>query len=414
MIISGIPFRLWEKVIRFGTAFFCITTFLSPFLILILYFFEADFDFFLKKQAQKSSTVKKYSKSKDNGPSKGDFLEKPYKAYVPLPDLESAIKFIDYNYRPDKQGSNSDTILLSTGKDTLLTKELSRIYLDCSDASNITFSNQKTPFSITPISLNGNGLVLDFEVIYQNRKNEIIYKTSTKINLQKSSKSKSLLSKEGEIALKSLEAAKAFKEDALLSMMGGKLYEETKHCHRIYFGEKVASPLVYIKEKESFCFENNSWVKNSMKTVGKPLFVVKAIKTNQIEGVFWNESGFFEKNITISAGPSSKSNLSSFTFEKIYKRNNESVIVQINGKTLILKTHDWLSKKDNSWNYVSHLDDFNDIINGKCLKELLIFEKIEQEKEKEFFVGYLFDTYRQEFRKLQIPLTQKESLLYTR
>lgn len=414
MIISGIPFRLWEKVIRLGTAFFFITTLISPFLILILYFFEADINFFFGKKNQKKSIEKTYSKSKAPQSFNETFLEGEYNVYVPLPDLESTIKFIDYNYRPDKQGSSTDTILLSVGKETLFTKERDRIYLDCSDPSTIKFSDQKTPFSITPISLNGNGLELNFELNYQNKKNEIIYKTSSKVLLEKSSKNKSYLSKDATAALKSLETAKSLKEDTLLSMMGGKLYEGTKHCQRIHFGGKIATPFAFVKEKESFCFVNNSWEKNSPKTVGNPLFVVKSIKNNQIEGTFWNESGFFEKKLTITSGPVSKSTLSSFTFEKIYKRNNESVIVQINGKTLILKTHDWLSKKDNSWNHVVHLNDFNDIIECKSLKELLIFEKIEREKEKEFFVGYLFDAYRQEFRKLQIPLTQKESLVYTR
>ncbi len=414
MIISGIPFRLWEKVIRFGTAFFFITTLISPFLILILYFFEADFDLSFGKKSQKNPFEKKYSKSKVTLSTNKDFLEKQNNVYVPIPDLESTIMFIDYNYRPDKQGSSADTILLSIGNKTLLTKERACIYLDCSDPSNIKFSAQKTPFSLTPISLKGNGLELNFELCYLNKSNEPIYKTSSKVLLEKSSKNKSLLSSEAKAALKSLESAKSFKEDALLSMMGGKLYEQAKHCPRIQFGGKIATPFTYVKERESFCFENNNWVKTSTNTAHKPLFVVKSIKNNQIEGIFWNESGFFEKNMTITSPPTSKSTLSSFTFEKIYKRNNESVIVQINGKTLILKTHDWLSKKDNSWNHVVHLNDFNDIIEGKSLKELLIFEKIEREKEKEFFVGYLFDACRQEFRKLQIPLTQKESLLYTK
>jgi|GEM_PF-3480203 len=412
MIISGIPFRLWEKAIRFGIVFFFISTIVSPLFILMLYFFDLNYTCLHGKSTQKISVEKEDFYSNNQQDALETVVKIPAKPYIPIPEITSNITFMDYNYRPDKQVSTAGTILLSTEKASLLTKEHSRIYLNCSDPSTITFSDQKTPFCIIPTSLKDNDLTLTFEVTYENKKNEIIYQSSSKVILHKNSKSDSSLSKEAKAALSILETATFVKEDALLSLMGAKGYEEAKHRPRIHFSGKIPTPFAYVKDKDTFCFEHDTWVKKSTGTIGKPLFVVKSIKNNQIEGMFWNESGFYQKFIKLSPGPTSKSTLSSFTFEKIYKRNNESVIVQINGKTLILKVHDWLSKKDNSWNHVVHLDDFNDIITGKSLKELLIFDKIEREKEKDFFIGYLFDSTREEFRKLQIPLTQKESLVY--
>jgi hypothetical protein len=331
--------------------------------------------------------------------------------FIPIPNIEENLTFLYHNDRPDSTNVNDGSIFISSSLNTLLTKENEVIYLKCLPSEEILFTNEKTPYSITPLSVKDDAVLVNFEVKYNNKENKEIYHTSEPISLKKSTKDPFILDKECQQLLNSIASAKLYGPDKLLSLMGGSEYKQVKDLSRIYIN---SSQMIPIKELDRLTFENGVWVKNAKESASKPLFLITNVQNNQITGTFWSTNGFHKKKLTIGMSQDSTTNIQSFNFETIYKRNNESVICKIGGRTYILKPNDYLVKKQNSWNQVDTITEFNDLIDYKTLNEIIIFDSIEKKGDSEMFIGYIFDETRTNSKKLQIPLKKNTTLSYSK
>ena len=411
MIVRGISYRVWERVIRLGSYFFFITAILSLFLGSILILIKADFDFLSIK---KNFLVKEKCAHTDSFKKKGtnpSLLVTKHIPFVPTPNILKHLTFLHHNDRPDITNSNDRSISISSSENTLLTKEDEIIYLQCDPSDKIRFTNVETPYSITPVSVKDDALLLNFEVKYKNKENKEIYHTSELISLEKNPKSLSKLDKDSQQLVNSIASAKFYGPDKLLSLMGGKEFKLTKDLPRLYFN---SHQMISVKEQDRLTFENGNWVKKSKDSAGKPLFLITSIQNNQMTGTFWDLNGFYKKKMTLSLSKDPSTSIQSFNFETVYKRNNESVICKFGGRTYILKPNDWLVKKQKSWNQVHSIAEFNDLIDSKTLNEIIIFDHIEKNGDTEMFIGYIFDETRSNFKKLQIPLKKNATLRYSK
>lgn len=412
MIIKGIPFRIWEKVIRFGTGFFFITAIISPFLALILYIFEADFEYLFVKTQSDHNTKQNITNYANDAGLIDPLLDENHTPYIPIPDIEKNISFIHYNYRPDNPKNANRLISLATKNSSLIAKEQELIYLDCKDINNIQFTKDVTPYSITPISIQDNKILLNFEVSYKTKEGVILFQNTEKIELKKIPQQATKLSSAAISAKRSLENTNYFSSDKLISLLGGEEYKKEKNLSRIYFKENKKNPVLFIKKGDLLCYENNNWEKKEDSTEGKPLLLINSVNNKELTCTYWNESGFFQKRISINKQIENNSIINNFSFEKLYKRNNESVICKIKGKTFILKPNDWLIKNKLSWNHLLNIDDLQNLIALKNTGEIIIFDCIKHVKGKEIFIGYIFDETRSNYKKLEILLKKKETYSY--
>jgi hypothetical protein len=169
-----------------------------------------------------------------------------------------------------------------------------------------------------------------------------------------------------------------------------------------------------LKEGDQCSFSGGNWIKNPKDSRNAPLFIVSSMKNNEISGTFWSSNGFYSQKINIPLQKSLNTSYQTFAFDSLYKRNNETVICKSEGKTYILKENDWLVKNPLSWAQLQGISEFNDLMDYKIFKEILVFDCIEKEEEDEVFIGYIFDESRSNFKKLQIPLKKNTPLRYSK
>ncbi|MCH9618545.1 MAG: hypothetical protein SP4CHLAM5_06780 [Chlamydiia bacterium] len=414
MIIKGMSYTKWQKIVQMGTTFFSVIAIFLPIFTLFCYLLDSDFSTLMGgKASYANGKKKKLVESKSSG-DHSIWNNETHQAYIPIPDIEKSIFFTGYNYRPDANHTGSRLISLSSSKNKLFAKEKERIYLNCSDPMSITFSEKSSPYSLVPMSIDNKGLTIRLEVKYEKKTGEIIYESNKELLLKKTSPESVKVTKAADDGRKSLMQTSLFAPDTMISLIGGKEYSEKKDKHRLYFKKNQTSKCCYVKSGDMLSYVNGIWKKSNKALKNKPLFKVSSIDSTGLHGTFWNETGFYQKNYTIQLNKKTRSSIHSFSFDKIYKRNNESVICKIKDRTFLIKPHDWLIKKNSTWHHIKNLSEFTSLVNLDSLNELIIFEGILKEKEKELFIGYIFDSVRSNYKKLEIPLKKKETPSYTR
>jgi hypothetical protein len=404
MIVIGIPFKIWEKVIRYFCILFFIILSISPLLflfkdILLPSAYEMD-----KATGGKTLSKKSFSLS---------FLDKNLPPTLPSPDISSYLSYLSFNNRPDNKES-FPPILLSSTDNRIQISLNERVYLRSKDLNHIEFTSATTPYFITPIAVNETGLTLKYECLYKNKEGAELYHRSDLVFLPKSEPSFGSLDPFSEESLKSLNSAKFYPPDKLISLLGGKEFSPSKDLSRLFFPLNKEKGMLPLKEGDQCSFSGGNWIKNPKDSRNAPLFIVSSMKNNEISGTFWSSNGFYSQKINIPLQKSLNTSYQTFAFDSLYKRNNETVICKSEGKTYILKENDWLVKNPLSWAQLQGISEFNDLMDYKIFKEILVFDCIEKEEEDEVFIGYIFDESRSNFKKLQIPLKKNTPLRYSK
>jgi hypothetical protein len=413
MIIKGIPFRIWERVIRSATGFFFIATIISPFLAHILYLFDADIDYlFTKSSSQKPSELEV---THDHLALKElTILEETNDPFIPAPDIKSHIQFIHYNARPDTDGNNHNTISLACNKKRKHIRQNEPLFLDCSDDARITFSDTPTPYTLTPTRVSKNGLTLSLNTQYKNKNEEVIYNSTKAVHLKKAFKEKTKLANSSKNALESLKSVSFLPPDQLIKLDSSKKFVAQRGLHRLFFKGLDDQKPLFVKAGDKLSYHKNVWVRNLKSTEKKPLLVVQSIQAGKIDAIFYGVGGFFQNNLTIPSFKAQKGNIGSFAFDELYKRNSDSIIAKIDGKTFILKEGDWLIKSESLWKHLTNAQEFDDLLDLKVNHEILICENITEKNKNDTFIGYLFDSTRSKLRKLEIPLKKNSTTRYNR
>jgi len=413
MIIKGIPFRVWKRVISILNGFFFAVTLITPLIALIFYIFEADFDLFFTKSELTASKSKKPAE-KIIPQQELSILDETEVPFIPIPEINEHIKFTHYNARPDVDPKSEKTISLATNKETITAIPHASIFLNCNEQSNISFSEEKTPYKLTPVKVSEKGLLLTLDTVYTNKKGEVIYKASKDVYLEKAFNSDAKISTQSNNAFKSLNKAKFFAPDTLMNLDTSKESKDKKGLFRLCLGtSKNAKPL-YIKAGDSLSYQNSHWVKGSKTTHKKPLLTIDSVSGDHLKATFYASSGFFHKNIELKTQRDSQKTLQSFVFEKITKRNKNSIIAKIESKTLIIKENDWFVKEDSNWKMISSANQLDNLINLQDQKEILICESIAPKNNQDYFIAYLFDKTRSNYKKIEIPLNKNPGKEYSR
>ncbi|MCH9621183.1 MAG: hypothetical protein S4CHLAM20_06000 [Chlamydiia bacterium] len=407
MIVSGIPFRTWKKTIQIITGFFLLVSLITPLLALTFYLFETDFDYFFAKSPhlKQKATIQRKPSPIQKEITIFDDTKKPY---IPNPEITDFINFTHYNARPDANFKTEKTIALSSHSDTIYAKQNIPIFLNCSDLSSITFSKAPTPYSFIPLKVTPEGLVAKFHVEYRNKKNDIIYQSSEEVFLKKTLQEPTKLKAASKRAFDSLEGSSCFAPDKLIGLDKSSSFDKKRKLFRLCINKNKDSKPLFIKKGDKLSFQNNKWVINPKSTQKKPLLIISSVNDHEIKATYYTSNGFFQHKLLIPIHQSSSKSLHEFKFDEVYKRNKTSVIGKIKGKTFILKENDWLVKKESLWKHMTSTQEFDDLLDLKQNHEILVCEKIKEKKNQDYFVGYLFDTTRSNYRKLEIPLKKNK------
>lgn len=410
MIIKDILSKKWEKIQTLTSYFLVI---LSISFILITTFLLI-YPITLPLQKNTTSEINlSSSKNKDLGLfSQSSFWAKDNStSFINTPPIEKRIFFVGANTRPD---CKEKSVALTSDQNKIVAKLHETIYINCKNPKNFFFTDKETPFTLSPLSFDKETLKVQLTTTYKNSEGKIVHKHSIVKTLNTKNKELSKISSVSASACKSLSRTQFLGPDKLLSLFGGKKLLAQKDSYRLLFKNNATALCLFIKKGDTLQFINNEWVKTDKIEPKKPLFHIYSISSRSVIGTFWNENGFFKKEYTIPITRRGNTNVHTFGFKKIYKRSNDSVICKIKDRTFLLKPNDWLIKKNSTWHTIKSISELNNIVDLNTFHELIIFDSIIKDKEKEIFIGYIFDKTRSNYKKLEIPLKQKEKLRYTK
>lgn len=410
MIFSKIPFRIWERVIRIGSIIFFTTSIISPFLGLTFYLFESDLESFLAEKHERNKKTKKKIAEKKHISQKSIF-DAPTTPFIPAPNIEEFLTFSYHNTRPGQSNNSYRELHLDTEKKSVTCKENETVFLLCKSDGSIEFTDQKTPFSITSTIHSKNELSLDYTVTYENKEEEKIFSSTRKVQLKKQPAKNFSLSRSSKKAIKQLHRCTFLKEDKLITLFGGKEYNLKKGKHRLLFPKNTNDPIVHIQENDILCFVNDHFEKCDKSCVDKPVFQIKSISNDSIEGRFWNENGFYEQGLSILPYPmKDNEELSENIFEEIYKGKGGIVYCKIAGKIHVLCPGDWLCKCRNTWRVLQSKAELEKILTFQNPMKILIYKDVVKKDSNKYFYGFLFNETRTSSKKLEIPLKKKRNL----
>ena len=72
---------------------------------------------------------------------------------------------------------------------------------------------------------------------------------------------------------------------------------------------------------------------------------------------------------------------------------------------MILKTGDWVIKKENRWKILKKKEDRDALLCGKLVGELFVFEKIDMRGGQKFVQGLLFNVGRTQAAPIEMAVT---------
>lgn len=172
---------------------------------------------------------------------------------------------------------------------------------------------------------------------------------------------------------------------------------------------EIDGEIIYIQEKDVLLFKDGKWcLKNANEnTLLYPIARVKSINSKAVEIDAWDVQG--NNKYTFSINPISKAQFVvkvDGLITAVKPRTNTHLSCIFDKQRLILKSKDLLIKKDNRWKLLKKdvvLDDIK-------TEELFYFDKIEVRGSKKFLIGYLFNTLRTNFQKIEVPIISQATL----
>lgn len=312
----------------------------------------------------------------------------------PVPGLGREIALLGKNTRPDAQDVAILLGLKSAAEERVVMSG-ETVYVR-QDSDRFSFSSEKTPIAITPISLDENSVLI--EVRLNEEKGEFILKNAC------------LIPKEIEALAyaKTLRDAKWWGPDILIQNCGGDEYQHLRFKHKIEFSD---ANVCFIGEGDLLAWEEDQWRHVSSDTISPflPLARVAAITPRGIELQAWDESGFYPMNVKISSQQLPKG---AFKLEEIFSsmrpRTASRLSCLLGKRRVVLKEGDWWLKTPAKWHNLKTVSEIEDFLQHKIQGELFIFDQMDTEKGKIVMKGRLFDTMRTQMTPVALAVSSEK------
>jgi len=238
-----------------------------------------------------------------------------------------------------------------------------------------TFTDKETDLSITPLSLEGNDVLL--QVDWGEKREELILATSSLFQNPL----------EEELYMQTVKKGKMWGVDLFLTQCGGEEYTDLTSKHKI----ELDSQVYFVKTGDYLWWDGDRWQVGDSSSA--PLVKIGDITTNGLQLHVWDPKGFSSSTITLplqQVPPFKQDEI----MTAVRPRSPTEITCQLGKRRVIVKEGDWWVKGDGKWRPLKTTDDLEAFLYHKIQGELFIFDKIENNKGKIVLRGKSFDKMR--------------------
>lgn len=347
-----------------------------------------------------------------------------YLKFVPprlhLPDLRNALVYYGENGRPDALLGNPKMHFgMQGGKTVVATHDGEKQYLlydkKLPASCKITFSpgNEPTMLWFTAALEAGQA---EITLFMQDTDGMIVSDSDPhgQFTLQAKESTRSPTQSNWEIGtwrvdgtLLSRQKAKWVGQDRFLENHGGDDYLDFTGKNRVDFGDGDELYSIYIKVGDCLVWEENRWHEAlpSLKTLDKPLLVVKKIDERVMCLELWEVEGKGKVALSIVKAPETfRHDHIVRDFKFVGARTKTQVVFQIEDERLIVKPQDWLLLTQEGWKKLKTAKDIDDYVNRRLVGPLFIFEEIAKKDERPVLIGTLYNPNRTESHFIEVAM----------
>lgn len=339
-----------------------------------------------------------------------------------LPNLKGEILFISKGSRPDQQ----EMCFLFGLKSSLEKRESvsgEKHYLTYGPEGELLFSDQPTPLSIV-LDFVDEALRVEVALAIE-ADGQTVVDAATVFNAQMAGEELAArFLGEGVFGrpFVAMEMAHLLEEDKLFALYGGAEYASKTGCSRLLFRGEEDPSILYVKCGDTLLFQDGVWkpvYRNSLKsrasdeeqgqTENHSLAKILSISPHRVEVEVWDEKGLVKRKISISSKRSPSSTFRpSELFTQIRSRTATTVSLKIADRSGHLKRGDWLLKEGADWRLLDSWEKVEEYLKFEKRGELFVFDGVEKRDNCQIFCGHHFDTLREVFKEVQLPIAAKE------
>lgn len=331
----------------------------------------------------------------------------------PLPDLKREMRFLGKNTRPD--ATIYDLLIhvgLKESGQSLKVVSGQKLYLTYVEGNSpyLQFSSDPTPLWMMPhLSESGETLV-ELGVCLLTEGNEKLVEEKKTFAIEDLLKKEDPVHKDliFEQATTSLKEGKWWQPDLLFDNYGGEEFRAIKDYERLEFLSEEGSSVVHLKRGDTLAWKNGKWAptKVGKNSRGFPIAHAKSLTNKKIEWELWNKDGLEKGSVSHTKQDAPKLNFRlEDVFSRIRQRTISRISCRISNKATILKSGDWILHTSSGWRVLKSLREIEDVLTFQTKGELFVFDGVEKNEGKSFFVGMLFDPMRTQQQSVKIPLS---------
>lgn len=308
--------------------------------------------------------------------------------------LEEMLKLVAQSARPDFSRIERRFSLGVIGsEETRVATEGEKVFLSVvtderGGIESVTFSNQPTPYSLTPVNLEGESLTLTLE-------GEEIAPVDLFLDAKFVKKSAAPLWS---------AHVEHYGPDLLIEKYGGEQYRAFAGKEKLVIeGKRV----LFVGKGDYLSCKDGVWqVLPSLDAADRslPLAHVRDVTPSAVDIVGWDEQGFPSFQVSI---PKVKEE----TYRPLIKkalsncraRTAKQVVCELDQKRIILKEGDWLLKGESGWTKLKTLSEVEACLSHEARGHLLIIDSVDPKK---VIQGHLFNEMRTQVHPFSIPVRQ--------
>ena len=419
LVDKGISIHKYQLVLNTGNALFFSLTILIPLWSLMHYVILEKSDSGRNSWSNSflSSSLRSFPSSKGGSLSENSFIAPAQErvCLLPLPELSKQLVVLEHIARPDCV-KNGKLLLfgIEGSRQKLLVNIGEKVFLDCKNEKEISFSEEIGPFWFEANLLGDGQVEVALHAEFKGDNQEVIYKEVQNISL--------LMKKDFELAshgekgtlapiIDYLGKVKICETDLLIEMYGGKSFDDVKGSYRMY-SDKIRAPF-FIKPGDLFVWKDGGLEEGKgatqEATKGFPLLMIKSLDMQKCELLLWDTDGMYGKPITLAIGMAIPSQLKvQEFFLKLHQRTDASVTCQLHKRNVIIRKGDWLLYSKGKFRNLRTFDEVNDYLRYALKGELFIFDGLVKKEGITSFVGHLFNEERTQAKNVDLVLSERK------
>lgn len=346
-------------------------------------------------------------------------LQAPFKLpSLRVPDLRNLLKFHGNNDRPD--AGREGTLFFSFGansKDVFSVRSNTPQYLKIQDGGFFGLSPKNAPtdlwFEAAP-----QGTSASIQVFMKDEEGIITQEPREYSSFVLAEKPPPASTQGWQIdhlrvdgTLLVRQKAKWSGRDIFLEQHGDLDHMFVQGKQRVLFGEGENQYAVYVDKEDVLVWKEGKWQVINPKTNTENLPVMRITKIEErIMGMtLYSPKGDLKLNLNLLKTPDP---LTQLTFSKDFRflgaRTRLHSMFQVNKKREIVGPEDWFLKTQEGWKKIKTAKEVDEFLKGHLKGPLFILDRVENDRERKWLSGTLYNASRSESLEIRLPLHIEE------